>query len=152
MKNNKTEVHDAIVSGVKKTFEEMAFIDVVETETAGVNFSHILYIDILEPIVGKIAMFLPYECKNAIAQNIYGKDIKELKSEEIDDCQLELLNVLVGNVLSFYYGGKKKYKVDLPSILFDENEIQWNRKEISEYFFDAEGSVFKLIFEINKKQ
>jgi hypothetical protein len=151
MKNKNSDIHIAIISGVKKTFEEMAFIDVVESGDSGVKFSHILYIDILEPIVGKIAMFLPFECKNAIAQNIYGKDIKELKSEEIDDCQLELLNVLVGNVLSFYYGGKKKYKVDLPSILFDENEIEWNRKETNEYFFDAEGCIFKLIFEINKK-
>jgi hypothetical protein len=95
-----------------------------------------------------MALFLPFECKNTIAQNIYGKDIKELKSEEIDDCQLELLNVLIGNVLSFYYGGKKKYKVDLPSILFDEDEIEWNKKEIKEYYFDAEGCKFKLVVEL----
>jgi hypothetical protein len=127
----------------------MAFIDVNELESEPeLKISHILTIDILEPVAGKMALFLPYECKRSIVENIYGEKIGDLKNEKIDDCQLEILNVLIGNVLSFYYGGKKKYKVDLPMILFDESEIHWNKKETHTFYFEAEGNAFKLVTEL----
>jgi len=144
----KKNIDEIIKNSVKKTFCDMAFIDTAAFDgKKDIVFSHILSIDILKPFFGKIALFLPFECKNKIAENIYGKNFKELKSQEIDDCQLELLNILVGNILSGYFGSKKKCKVDLPSIIFDKDEIEWNKKNIDEYYFDAEGSVFKLVFQ-----
>lgn len=149
-KEKTSKIKEAVISGVKKTFEEMAFIDVniIKDDTVKTNYSHILYVNILEPIFGKIALYLPYECKKMISENIYGRDMKELHVDESDDCQLELLNVLVGNILSFYYDKKKKYKLDLPKILFDEEEVKWNKKNVKEYYFDAEGCNFKLFVEL----
>ncbi len=150
MKDKKSKIKEAVINGVKKTFEEMAFIDVnnINGDPVKTNYSHILFVNILEPIFGKIALYLPYECKKKISENIYGKEMNELLVEESDDCQLELLNVLVGNILSFYYGKRKKYKLDLPKILFDEEEVKWNKKDTKKYYFDAEGCNFILLVEL----
>ena len=138
---------ESIILGVKKTFEEMAFIDVtlLKNPENNIDFKHILYVDILEPVIGKIALYLPFECKKMIAENVYGKDLTELNTDEIDDCQLEILNVLVGNYLSFLYGGRKKYKIDLPRILFDEGELHWKKSTSHSLYFDAEGVMFKVV-------
>lgn len=149
--NNKiNNMKNAAISGVKKAFEEMAFIDVdyIEDKKVDVNYSHILFVNILEPLFGKMALYLPYECKRKIIENIYSKDMKELHADETDDCQLELLNVLVGNILSFLYKKEKKYKLDLPKILFDENEISWNKKNINKFYFNAEGFNIKLLIDL----
>lgn len=152
MKSNikNDNLKNAVINGVKKAFEEMAFIDIdyVEDKNTDVNYTHILFVNILEPIFGKIALYLPYDCKRTIIENIYGKEMKDLHADETDDCQLELLNVLVGNILSFLYKKKKKYKLDLPKILFDENEISWNKKNINKYFFNAEGFNIKLLIDL----
>lgn len=143
------KIKESIILGVKKTFEEMAFINVIHLKKAenNIDFKHILYVDILEPVIGKIALYLPFECKKMIAENIYTKDLSELNTDEIDDCQLEILNVLVGNYLTFLYGGKKKYKIDLPKILFDENELHWKKSNSHLLYFDAEGVMFKVVIE-----
>lgn len=145
-------LNNAVINGVKKTYEEMAFIDVIEVTNKSINknFKHILYIDILEPIFGKIALYLSYECKKMISENIYSKEMKDLHIDEIDDCQLELLNVLVGNILLFYCKKEKNYKLDLPKILFDEKDIKWDKKKVKEYYFDAEGCNFKLLVELKE--
>jgi hypothetical protein len=149
IKNDK-KLKDALINGVIQTFEEMAFIDAkyIENPEDYIEFKQILYIDIIKPLSGKLALYLPYETKKLIAENVYGSELEELNSEEIDDCQLEILNVLVGNFLSFYFGGRKKYKIDLPSILFDENDVVWNKKDTSILYFDAETSIFKIALEL----
>jgi hypothetical protein len=149
LKIKKNNIKDAVINGVKKSFEEMAFIDViyVREEKVKVNFKHILYVNILEPIFGKIAMYLSYDCKRMILENIYSKVLSELHTDEIDDCQLELLNILVGNILSYYYQKKKKYTLDLPKIVFDENELKWS-KNVKEFYFNAEGCFLKLLVDL----
>lgn len=146
----KNSMKEAVINGVKKAFEEMAFIDIdyVEDKKIVVNYKHILFVNILDPIFGKIALYLPYECKKMIIENIYSKEMKSLHADEKDDCQLELLNVLVGNILSFLYKKKKKYKLDLPKILFDEDEINWDKKNVNKYYFNAEGFNFKLLIDL----
>ena len=148
IKNN--NIKDAVISGVHKSFEEMAFIDAIyiKDKKPEVNFKQILYVNVLEPIFGKFGLYLSFECKKMLLENVYGKELSELHTDEIDDCQLELLNILVGNILSYYYKKKKKYTLDLPKILFDEDEIKWNKKDIKTYYFNAEGCFFKLIVDL----
>ena len=88
-KIKKNNIKDAVINGVKKSFEEMTFIDViyVREEKVKINFKHILYVNILEPIFGKIAMYLSYDCKRMILENVYSKVLSELHTDEIDDCQ-----------------------------------------------------------------
>lgn len=141
------KIIDCITKAVIKTFEEMAFIDAVYigNEKQEINVSHLLSVDIIEPIKGCIVLFMPLECKKKLAENIYSKDFNLLSSEEIDDCQLELLNIIAGNFLFFYFGNSK-YKLDLPHIIFNENELDFNNKY--ELFFAAEEVIFKVFLAI----
>jgi CheY-specific phosphatase CheX len=136
---------ESVVSSVVKTFADMAFIDVVETNEPeeDFHFSQIIHISIFEPGQGDIALYLPSECKKMIVENIYGSDWDSLHATEIDDCLLEILNVLAGNFLKNYCGKGIKHNISLPELLFDETEMS-RKNGFTDLFFDAEGNVFKI--------
>ena len=99
---------EALVEAAQKTFADMAFVDVNPTEPPSepLTFSHVISIEFRTPGTGRILLFLPQEVKKMVAENIYGRDWKTLRSEEIDDCLLELLNVLAGNMVDSLGGGQ----------------------------------------------
>ena len=139
------KIKGSIQTAVEKTFGDMAFIDVAPSPDSSrdVMYSHLIHISFDKPEAGQISLFLPYECKKMIVENIYGENWKNMKPVHIDDCLLEILNVLTGSFLSSYYGKKVKYDLAFPEILFDDKEIE--EKEKSHYFlFDAEGIVFQV--------
>jgi CheY-specific phosphatase CheX len=144
-KKIRLKIEKALEEAVAQTFSDMAFIDVVEAVDCmkEINFSHILDISFFKPKEGKIVLFMPSECKKMIVENIYGSDWSKLYDTEIDDCILEILNVLAGNFLNEYYGKEVRHDISLPELLFDETEIK-NNKYLIEKFFDAEGTPFKV--------
>lgn len=138
-------IEESITSSVEKTFSDMSFIDAVEIPdfSEKLDFSQIIYISFFEPEAGRIALFLPFECKKMIVENIYGRDWDSLNANEIDDCLLEILNVLAGNFLNEYCGKEVKHNISLPELLFDDTQIKDNKRFI-DFYFDAEGNPFKL--------
>ena len=144
MKAIDTKAREAFVEATKKTFSEMAFIDTTVTGMPDQEPepSHLIYLPFLEPERGFVLLFLPYNCKKLIVENIYGEEWRFLQLDQIDDCLLELLNVLVGNYLSDLYGEDVKRDMALPRLLFDETEIPIRDKNECIYF-DAEGELFK---------
>ncbi len=97
-----------------------------------------------------MVLFLPSECKRLIVKNIYGSDWNELHDPEIDDCLLEILNVLAGNFLNEYCGNDAKHDMSLPGLLFDEKEMSLSEAP-SENYFDAEGTIFKIAISFNQR-
>ncbi len=140
-----SRLRSAMTSSVVKTLSDMAFVDAVETPDPGeqIVFSHIFHIDIFEPEEGEIALFLPSECKKLIVENIYGKDWSTLHATEIDDCLLEILNVLTGNFLNEYCGKEAKHNISLPELLFDDAKISGSNG-FADFYFDAEGIPFRV--------
>ena len=138
-------LQDSVVAAVERTFSDMAFLDVVEVPeiSARLKFGHILHISFTEPEEGEIALFLPSECKRKIVENIYGRDWGDLHATEIDDCLLEMLNVLAGNFLSDCYGDAKKHNVSLPELRFDDSGI-FKGDKFAQFYFDAEEMPFKV--------
>ena len=136
---------ESVAPAVERTFSDMAFIDVTElTEhSAKIDSSHIIHIYFHEPMEGEIALVLPSECKRMIVENIYGCDWRDLHATEIDDCLLEILNVLAGNFLDEYWGRDVKHDISLPELRFDENEIDAG-SGFTDFYFDAEGVPFKV--------
>ncbi|MAG14046.1 MAG: hypothetical protein CMN78_05570 [Spirochaetales bacterium] len=132
-------------TSIEETFADMAFMDVTRLEGAKVGFQHnqIMHISFLEPIRGDIALVLPSECKRSLVENIYGDDWRALHDDRIDDCLLEILNVVAGRFLTDYCGSNQTHIMSLPSMLFDEKEIA-NLDGHSEFLFDAEGMPFKV--------
>jgi len=139
------QLRRAVGSSVVKTLSDMAFIDAVEMPDHGeqIVFSHVIHIDIYEPEKGEIALFLPSECKKLIIENIYGEDWSTLHATEIDDCLLEILNVLTGNFLNEYCGKDARHNISLPELLFDDAKISGNNGFV-DFYFDAEGIPFRV--------
>ena len=147
-----SDLKESINASVIKTFSDMAFIDV--SSLSGLSekmvYSQILHMTFFEPVEGQIVLFLPSECKRLIVENIYGSDWNELHDPEIDDCLLEILNVLAGNFLTEYCGNDAKHDMSLPCLLFDEKEISLSEAP-SEYYFDADGAIFKIAISFNQR-
>jgi len=139
---------ESLARAAARTFSEMAFIDVTEAlkvpET--LKYSQIIHISLFEPVKREIALFLPADCKRMIVENIYGSDWAGLDAAEIDDCLLELLNVLAGNFLIEYCGTGVKHDISLPDLLFDESELKNNYKD---FYFDADGVNLKISIKIS---
>ena len=141
----------ALEAAVIKTFSEMAFVDVVPAtapQSEEIEFSHLLYISYDQPEKGAIVLFLSAQCKKLIVENIYGKRWDCLQATEIDDCLLELLNVLAGNYLSERNGADSKHHMSLPELLFDEKQLA-DGGDPKSMWFDAEGIPFRISIHMN---
>ena len=133
----------ALEQAVAGTFADMAFIDVIRTAEAGYDmmYGQILFIAFSGELHGSLVLYLPLKLKQMIASNIHGRVFSSLKPYEIDDCLLELINVLAGNFLGYYLGMAARYTLTLPEAVFDEKELPAGDR-FSKYFFNAEGEPF----------
>lgn len=148
MSTTRTEARAHFIEATRRTFSEMAFLDVAaisEPQNQPV-LSQVIQLAFLEPDQGFAALFLPLDCKRHVVENIYGEDWEDLQPDQIDDCLLELLNVLVGNYLLEVYGHEAARDIALPRLLFDESEITITEDQET-FYFDAEGTVFKAVLE-----
>ncbi len=144
------KVHDALLRSIQMTMMDMAFVDVIEAEeVSDVHHSSVLHISFTQPVRGGIILRLSKECKMTIVENIHGSNWESLSSDEIDDCLLEVLNVLAGNFLNFYCGQETGHNMSFPEMLFDEDEIE-NVNDFASYYYDAEGLVFRTDVCINQ--
>ena len=147
------DLQKAMLSAVERTLSDMAFLDVIAKpdfpET--LKFSSILHISVVEPIRGEIALFLSTECKKLIVENIYGSDWDSLHDVEIDDCLLEMLNVLAGNFLSEYCGESVKHDVSLPELRFDDSET-FKGNMHHRLYFEAEETFFGISISFSEDQ
>jgi hypothetical protein len=136
---------DAAVTGaVRDAFGEMAFIDVGDGEPGPVpEVAQVLSLTFSDPRRGTLALLLPKACKKAIVENIYGVGWDSLTTDKIDDCLLELLNVLGGAFMRNYFGRETDFAISLPEMIFDESHLDV-RGEGRDLFFDAEGVVFQV--------
>jgi len=134
---------EALTQAVIKTFEEMAFIDVVESSAVSGNlkYENGFCIDLLKPISSKIILFLSEGLKKKIVENIFSTDTESLEVSQGDDCILEILNVLAGKFLSAYYGKNIEYKLEFPQVFMDLDE----KDEYISVNLNAEGFDCKII-------
>ena len=123
------------------SFSDMAFLDVVAAEPVALNTGQVFHILFTGPESGDIVLHLPNACKKQIVENIYGENWGALDPSQIDDCLLEILNVLAGCFLKERFGEDVAYDISLPELLFDESILATD--DYDDYFFDAEGNAFK---------
>ncbi|MEI8092829.1 MAG: hypothetical protein WCG80_01315 [Spirochaetales bacterium] len=136
---------DSVLSVVRATFEEMTFLDVgpAGPNPAKVESGPILFLPYSHPRVGSLSLSMPKEIKFLSSENIYGESWKELSSEQIDDSLLELLNVLVGRLLTLHFGEQSGYVMGLPTVLFDE-PIADHGAETQDFVFQIDAYQFHL--------
>ena len=136
---------DSLNKAVIDTFGEMAFIDVLSVDEHQVESRQITSIDIASPFRGKIIVRLPFSIKKNIVEFIHGADWDTLKPDQIDDCLLELLNVMGGTFLFNIFGEETSYKVLFPEMIFDESELEKDSDSLDLYY-EAEGDYFSVSF------
>ena len=113
------KIKESLNNAIVKTFEEMAFIDVMPLENSDFKYHQIAYLTFTSPIQGSIILFLPKDCKKTIVENIHGTNWEDLHTDQIDDCLLELLNVVGGNFLNNLFGDDEQYNITFPQMLFE---------------------------------
>jgi len=141
----KSKIKEAIIKTIESVFSDMVFIDTlhIDSKPEIFNYTQILYIDILSPQPGYIIAYLPLELRKTIVETIHSTDWEDMHASEIDDCLLEILNVIAGNFMTELLGRDVKYNISFPAVNYDEEDIE-NLEKSQEVFFDAEGSVFRI--------
>ena len=109
----KEKIRGSMINAIESVFSEMVFIDTLHLDEKPENFvyTQILYIDIISPVKGYIIAYLPLELRKTIVETIHTTDWDEMHATEIDDCLLELLNVITGNFMTDLLGHNNKYNI-----------------------------------------
>lgn len=146
----KEKIREAMIKAIESVFSEMIFIDTLHIDEAPENFTYtqILYIDIISPVKGYIIAYLPLELRKTIVETIHSIEWDEMHATEIDDCLLEILNVIAGNFMADLLGRDVKYNISFPAVNYDEEDIE-NLQSSQEIYFNAEGPIFKINVLIN---
>ena len=142
---NKDKIKDAMIKTIESVFSDMIFIDTLYIKEAPERFEYtqILFIDVISPQAGYIVAYLPLELRKTIVETIHSSDWNDMHASEIDDCLLEILNVVAGNFMTEFLGRDNKYNISFPAVNYDEEDIE-NLDKSQELYFNAEGSVFKI--------
>ena len=146
----KEKIREAMIKTIESVFSDMVFIDTLHIDEAPENFTYtqILYIDIISPVNGYVIAYLPLELRKTIVETIHSTDWDEMHATEIDDCLLEILNVIAGNFMTDLLGRDVKYNISFPAVNYDEEDIE-NIESSQEIYFDAEGFSFRINVLIN---
>lgn len=141
-----TEKATALTTAVINTFGEMAFIDVqpAAEEQQALPSGQSFKIPFKKPREGELHLYLPLEAKQFIVENILAQEWEELSPVEIDDCLLELLNVLAGAFLRNLCGEDSEIRLLLPEISFDTDEQPEPPAVSLMQHYDAEGIPFAV--------
>ncbi len=146
----KNRIEEAMIKTIESVFSDMIFIDTLHMEDKADSFDYtqILYIDIISPQTGYIIAYLPLELRKTIVETIHSTEWDEMHASEIDDCLLEILNVIAGNFMTELLGRDIKYNISFPAVNYDEEDIE-NLNKSKELFFSAEGPIFRINILLN---
>ncbi len=133
----------SILLAVTKACNNMAFLDVTESNNENLNFKNRIQFYFFKPFQGNIVLFFMDDLKNRIVENIYGEKALKLSPEMKEDCISEMMNIIAGNFLSLYFGDNE----------YEKNEVSHDNGSNSSYlissFFNAEELKFKIVLFID---
>lgn len=143
MSSSETAIIKAFSDAVRDTFAEMAFIDVISEQhhEGRISYTGIMGLEFSLPATGHMLFYMSKDSKRHLVENIYGEDWAGLSDLEIDDCLLEILNVLAGEFFKNLYGKEEKIIMSFPRLYFDENDIPGIPGQ-QKFVFNAEGALF----------
>lgn len=149
MNSDRTAIAEAFSLAVIHTFAHMAFIDVIEEKNheGEIPYKGIMGLEVMSPARGQILFFMTRECKRALVENIYGEDWINLTDLEIDDCLLEIVNVLVGDFLKNLFGIETKVIMSFPRLYFDDLTVAREAEQLN-FVFNAEGAMFSAAVDL----
>ncbi len=149
LKLKEKNIKAAINNSVSTVIEQMAFLDVEPAKEVRFVSEPKYFIHMESPINGALIFSIPDTSKKNLAGNIYGKDFSEIKMNEINECLLELVNIITGQFLNKLDIKNAQYILGIPKIIFREEDL-YTYSHNYNYFFNAEGSEFQIKLMLNK--
>lgn len=144
MKLTRNTIEEAALQAASETFAEMTFLDVIrDEEQQAFTEGQLLYIEMQDPVKGRLVMALPTELKRSIVENIHATDWEELSVSDVDDCLLEVLNVYAGDFIRALFGEEAKARLSFPTVMISFDEVV-DIEEFYRFHFNAEGTPFRL--------
>ena len=141
------ELRPLIEAATVKVFADVPFIDVtpapdldnIQLEKTQQNK---IRVNIIEPFPGTVRIYLPDEVKTKIAENIYASEMHQIDIDSVDDCLLEMLNIITGDFLHKHCSNIVIYKIGFPEYYIQEEENpEYKTVDIP---FQAEGFSFLI--------
>ncbi len=136
-------------NSVSTVIEQMAFLDVEPSKRAVTDSDPKYFIHMQSPVDGVLLFSMPDNSKKNLAGNIYGKDFTEIKMNEVNECLLELVNIITGQFLNKLDIENAQYILGIPRIIFTEEKL-YKYSHNYDYFFNAEGIPFQIKLMLNK--
>jgi hypothetical protein len=133
------DVKDALDEAVITSFADMAFMDaVVEpdrlSEADSAPTGQLIHISFGHPLFGFLTLYLGVGTKQRLIENVYGQGWDELSGSEVDDCLMELANIVAGNFLLERGEEEYRHAVSLPQVLYDEADLPHADQPLARYY------------------
>ncbi|MFW5850062.1 MAG: chemotaxis protein CheX [Spirochaetota bacterium] len=133
------DVKDALDEAVITSFADMAFMDaVVEPddvpEADSVSVGQLVHIRFGHPSSGFLTLYLGLTTKQRLVENVYGRGWDELSDSEVDDCLMELANIVAGNFMLERGEEEDRHAVSLPQVLYDEADLPPAERSLSRHY------------------
>ena len=139
------DTSQALAEAVGSTFADLAFMD-AEPESSHPGEpspGQVIGIEFLQPLGGYLMLHLSAATKQLIIGNIHGVDWESLSGSEVDDCLMELVNIMAGNFLVLVGGGDSRHSLSLPQVLYDESDLITG-DESDDHYFSVNGETTRV--------
>lgn len=128
-------------------FADMAFIDVntaggEEESHEGETETQCAVIDVMAPLSCRLELRFTSGVRERIVDNLFSEAPETERRKNAEDSILEMLNIIMGNFLSAYFGSGMELQLSLPRYLWMAEETQG--MPVASLRLDAEGSPFAL--------
>ncbi len=140
---NENHVVTALTRSVTMAMEEMAFLGVKRIEGGGIESEPAYFVNLQSPVKGALILSIPQDGKGKLAGNVYGKARSDISGAEIDDCILELVNVITAQFMIRLDFKKIQYILGVPKLIFRQGDL-YSYPYSYDYSFEAEGIPFQI--------
>ncbi len=144
---SKPNLVDIVVDATAETVENMAFLEVLQSDKITPYDEHLvrLRVEILinSPFPGEIRLVIPISLAVLFAQNMYNLEEKEISEKLMHDVLGEIVNIIAGRLMADIVPADQAFHLGLPQVgadVFLETEASSFSVE-----FDTEGTPFWLI-------
>lgn len=127
---------------VRITFRDFARLNIEDWTQNGdynLHFSNVFVIDCYRPEELSLQFYFSLEGKRLLVEKVLDDQWEHIKSHYIDDCLLEVVNIVGGNFFAEYFTGEA-HDLGLPVITFDDHGLSRGER----YFFKSEGILFGI--------
>lgn len=130
------EPFEALEQAMALSFADMAFMDATQANAPDddVSFGQIVHLEFAHPLSGYLTLYLSAATKQRIVENVYGFGWEDLADSVVDDCLMEMVNIVAGNFLRLMGDDEYRHAVSLPQVLYDDSDLPASDNTIIQFY------------------